>query len=34
MHGIRHWAQLATLLRQAGYKTDWSHDLLMSDALE
>ena len=34
MHGIRHWAQLATLLRQAGYKTDWPHDVLMSDALE
>ena len=34
MHGIRHWAQLATLLRQGGYRTDWAHDLLMSDALE
>jgi uncharacterized damage-inducible protein DinB len=34
LHGIRHWAQLATLLRQAGYRTDWQHDLLMSDALE
>ena len=34
LHGIRHWAQLATTLRQQGYATDWSHDILMSDALE
>ena len=34
MHGIRHWAQLATALRQQGHATDWSHDILMSDALE
>lgn len=34
MHGIRHWAQLATSLRQQGHATDWSHDILMSDALE
>jgi uncharacterized damage-inducible protein DinB len=33
MHGIRHWAQLATALRQQGHKTDWPHDLLMSSAL-
>ena len=33
MHGIRHWAQLATTLRQQGHATDWSHDILMSDAL-
>ena len=34
MHGIRHWAQLATALRQQGHATDWSHDIAMSDALE
>ena len=34
VHGVRHWAQLATALRQAGHPTDWMHDILMSDALE
>jgi uncharacterized damage-inducible protein DinB len=33
VHGIRHWAQLATAVRQHGYATDWQHDILMSDAL-
>lgn len=33
VHGIRHWAQVATLFRQHGEPTDWMHDLLMSDAL-
>ena len=33
VHGIRHWAQLATVLRQHGRATDWRHDLLLSDAL-
>jgi uncharacterized damage-inducible protein DinB len=33
IHGIRHWAQLATVLRQQGHATDWMHDILMSDAL-
>jgi len=33
LHGIRHWAQLATSLRQRGHATDWPHDLLMSSAL-
>ena len=28
VHEIRHWAQLATLLRQQGFKT-WNHDPLM-----
>jgi uncharacterized damage-inducible protein DinB len=32
LHGVRHWAQLATSLRQQGYATDWHHDILMSDA--
>lgn len=34
LHGVRHWAQLATTLRQHGHATDWPHDILMSDALE
>ncbi len=34
LHGVRHWAQLATVLRQHGHSTDWMHDILMSDALE
>jgi uncharacterized damage-inducible protein DinB len=32
-HGMRHWAQVATELRRAGYPTDWVHDLLMSPAI-
>ena len=34
LHGVRHWAQLATALRQQGHATDWPHDIAMSDALE
>jgi uncharacterized damage-inducible protein DinB len=33
IHGIRHWAQIATVLRQRGYPTQWFHDILLSDAL-
>lgn len=33
LHGVRHWAQLATYLRQQGHPTDWAHDLLLSDAM-
>lgn len=33
MHGIRHWAQIATALRQAGHRQTWEHDWLMSDAV-
>lgn len=33
-HGIRHWAQLATVLRQAGFKQPWSHDFLQSSAMK
>ena len=33
LHGVRHWAQLATVLRQQGRATDWMHDLLLSEAL-
>ncbi len=33
VHSLRHWAQVATALRQHGYKADWGHDLLFSQAL-
>jgi len=33
MHGIRHWAQIATALRQAGQGEQWMHDLLGSSAV-
>jgi uncharacterized damage-inducible protein DinB len=28
VHGARHWAQVATCLRQAGHRQDWRHDYL------
>lgn len=34
LHGVRHWAQIATVLRRAGYGQDWPHDLIFTDALE
>jgi uncharacterized damage-inducible protein DinB len=30
LHGIRHWGQVATVLRQNGFRDQWSHDLLLS----
>ena len=33
-HSLRHWAQLATTLRAAGYAQDWQHDFLFSTAME
>jgi len=33
LHGMRHWAQLATFLRQKGHKQPWPHDLIFSDVL-
>jgi uncharacterized damage-inducible protein DinB len=33
LHSIRHWAQLSSLLREAGYKTDWPKDFLFSEAI-
>ena len=32
MHSIRHYAQLATLARQHGFKPGWAMDYLMMDA--
>ncbi len=28
LHSMRHQAQLTSLLREAGYKTDWPKDFL------
>lgn len=33
LHGMRHWAQLATFLRQKGYKQDWPHDFIFTNAI-
>lgn len=33
-HSVRHWAQLATALREAGYPTNWGKDFLYSDVME
>lgn len=33
LHGVRHWAQLATALREKGHGTDWAHDFLFSDVM-
>jgi uncharacterized damage-inducible protein DinB len=30
LHGIRHWGQIATVLRQNGFGDQWSHDMLLS----
>jgi uncharacterized damage-inducible protein DinB len=34
LHGVRHWAQLATFLRQEGYKQDWQHDFIFTSVLK
>lgn len=34
LHSVRHWAQLAVLLREHGHATDWQHDFLMSSVME
>lgn len=33
LHGIRHYAQLATLVRQHGYKPGWQMDLMATKAM-
>ena len=34
LHSVRHWAQLATALREAGYETNWGKDFLMTEVME
>ena len=31
LHDIRHWGQIATVLRQNGFGDQWAHDLLLSE---
>jgi uncharacterized damage-inducible protein DinB len=31
LHDIRHWAQIATVLRESGFGDQWPHDMLLSD---
>jgi uncharacterized damage-inducible protein DinB len=33
LHGVRHWAQLASFLRQQGYTQEWPHDFIFSSAI-
>jgi uncharacterized damage-inducible protein DinB len=33
VHSLRHWAQLTTEMRRRGYKAEWHHDFLFTDAL-
>lgn len=32
-HHVRHWAQIAMVVRMNGMKSDWPHDFLLSDAM-
>lgn len=34
VHSLRHWAQVATVLRQQGHETSWPHDFVLSDVIE
>jgi uncharacterized damage-inducible protein DinB len=34
LHSVRHWAQLATALREAGYPTNWGKDFLYSVVMD
>ena len=31
LHDIRHWGQIATVLRQNGFADQWPHDMLLSE---
>ncbi len=33
LHSGRHWAQLTTVLRENGFKTDWPKDFFFSEAM-
>jgi uncharacterized damage-inducible protein DinB len=33
LHGVRHWAQLSTHLRQMGFRQDWQHDFIFSGVI-
>ena len=33
LHSMRHWAQLATALRQSGFNQDWQHDFILTNTM-
>jgi uncharacterized damage-inducible protein DinB len=33
VHALRHWAQIVPLLRVKGFRPDWTHDILASEAI-
>jgi uncharacterized damage-inducible protein DinB len=33
LHSVRHWAQLATFLRESGFKQEWGHDFIFSNVI-
>ncbi|HUN89436.1 MAG TPA: DinB family protein [Terriglobales bacterium] len=34
VHSIRHWGQMARILRESGQRTDFSHDVLFSKVIQ
>ncbi|MCI0355758.1 MAG: DinB family protein [Acidobacteria bacterium] len=34
LHSVRHWAQIATALRQHGFPQNWGHDFLFTEAMK
>jgi uncharacterized damage-inducible protein DinB len=34
LHSMRHWAQVAMVLRQAGFPQDWQHDFIFTQVME
>jgi uncharacterized damage-inducible protein DinB len=34
LHSMRHWAQVAMVLRQAGFQQDWQHDFIFTQVME
>ena len=34
LHGVHHRGQLATFLRQQGFKQDWIHDFILSEVMD
>ena len=34
LHSMRHWAQIAMVLRQNGFKQDWQHDFIFTQVMD
>ena len=34
VHSLRHWAQIATVLRQHGHQTNWEHDFVLTSVID